>query len=234
MCIRDRGYVLRTSSDPTLSVTIEVPSGYVATTPISGEIPVGTGIYSVGFGIRTVTYLPIIARNYWSSLPTIVNGDFEDGWTGWKHGGELTQAITSTKHYSGSFSALLGDRGYVCQNGVPKGSAWMTQTFSVPHTDHPRLSFSYRLITQDINPYLNDGFDSFDVRIDGDLVFQDAKQTGAYGCGPQGEKDYGWQTFEIDLSAYRGEHVIIRFENRNWPDRWYNTYTYVDAVRFVP
>lgn len=226
-------FVLRTSSEPVISVTIEVPPGYVTTTPISETIPAATGIYSVAFGIRTEVYLPIVTKEY--PLPSIINGGFEDGWTGWTHGGELAQTIASTNPYSGSFSALLGDPDYVCQNGVPVGSAWMEQSFYVPRTNNPKLYFFFRLITEDINPYLEERFDSFDVRIDGDLVFREAKETGAYGCGPQEKKDFGWQSSEeIDLSAYRGQEITIRFENRNWGDRWYNTYTYVDDVRFVP
>jgi uncharacterized protein YegL len=55
-------YVLRTSSEPTVSVTIEVPPGYATTTPTSEDIPAITGIYSVEFGIRVVIYLPVLPR----------------------------------------------------------------------------------------------------------------------------------------------------------------------------
>jgi len=235
------GYVLRTSSDPTRSVTIAIPSGYVATPPISDEVPAQTGTYSVTFGIRTVMVLPMVARDYPSlPIPTIVNGGFEDEWNGWISDGELTQTITSTVYYSGDFSALLGDPGYVCQNGVPVGSAWMEieDGLLVPYTAHPRLSFQYKYVTQDTNPYLEDKFDSFDVRIIvGDKnveAFRFARTTGRYGCAPQEREDFGWQRGEIDLRDYCGQSVRIRFENRNRPDKWFNTWTFVDDVRFVP
>jgi len=223
-------YVLRTSSAPAISVTIEVPPGYVTTTPVSKAIPAATGSYSAMFGIRTQIYLPVIARRW----PPIVNGGFEAGWTGWTHGGELAQTITSMNPHSGDFSALLGDPTYVCQYGVPIGSAWMEQTFRVPNIGNPRLSFWYNVVTQDVNSYLSDDFDSFDVGINGSLEFRDAKVTGMYGCAPQGTKDLGWRHGEIDLNDYRGQQVAIRFENWNRPDRWYNTWTFVDDVRFVP
>ena len=229
-------YVLRTSSQPTISVIVEVPAGYVTTTPTSAVIPAATGTYSAQFGIRTVRYFPVVMKRY----PLIVNGGFEDGWTGWTHGGELAQTITSTDHRSGNFSALLGNPAYVCQNGVPVGKAWMQQSIRVPNTATPTLHFLYRVITQDINPSLDGDFDSFDVWVippddDKVLVLREAKETGVYGCGPQGKKDFGWQSSgEISLENYRDEIVTIRFENRNWPDGWYNTWTFVDDVRLVP
>jgi hypothetical protein len=225
-------FVLRTSSAPTLSVIIDVPPGHVATTPISETIPATTGSYSVAFGIRAEIYLPVITRYY--PLPKLINGGFEDGWTGWTHGGELAQTITSTNHHSGTFSALLGDPDYVCQNRVPVGSAWVEQTFYVPRTDDPRLLFQYNIVTQDINPYLSDEFDSFDVKINGSLKFRDARRTGTYGCAPQEEEDLGWQHGEINLGDYRGQLITIRFENWNRPDGWYNTWTFVDDVQLMP
>jgi len=225
-------FVLRTPSAPTISVIIDVPPGYVATIPISEAIPAVTGSYSVPFGIRAVVYLPVVTRDY--PLPSIINGDFEDGWTGWKHGGELAQTITSTNPHSGNFSALFGDPTYVCQDGVPVGSAWMEQTFSVPSTNYPRLLFWYNIFTEDRNSGLSDEFDSFDVSINDVLRFRDAKITGTYGCAPQVVKDLGWRIGEIDLRDYREQQITIRFENRNHHDGWYNTWTFVDAVQFKP
>lgn len=58
-------YVIRTSDEPALSLTIEVPSGYVATTPTTAHVPVLTGIYTVHFGARREPiYLPLIVKNY--------------------------------------------------------------------------------------------------------------------------------------------------------------------------
>jgi len=229
-------YVLRTSSEPSMSVAIKVPQGWGATTPISEEIPSTTGIYTIDFGIYRVVYpfyLPFVARDY--SLPDITNGGFEDWWTGWTHGGELPQTITSTSPHSGYFSALLGDPAHKCEKGVPVGSAWMQQVFLVPHTAAPRLTFWYNIWTQDKNPYLSNDFDSFDVKINDALVFRDAKITGTYGCNlPAAQQDLGWRVKEVSLEEYRGRQITIRFENRSYPDGWFNTWTYVDDVRFIP
>lgn len=244
-------YVLRTSDAPTISVAIQVPQGWVTTTPVSENIPSVTGIYTIDFGIHREiyiiylpavirnyppvypVYLPVVARDY--SPPDIINGGFENGWTGWTHGGELPQTVTSSNPHSGNFSALLGNPGYKCENGVPVGSAWIQQTFLVPHTAAPRLSFWYNIWTQDKNPYLSNDFDSLDVKINDALVFRDAKITGTYGCNlPLAQQDLGWRVWEIGLDNYRGQRITIRFQNRSYPDRWFNTWTYVDDVRFIP
>jgi len=182
--------------------------------------------------MRAMLYLPVVVRDW--PPPAFVNGGFENGWTGWAHGGELGQTITAVNPYLGSFSSLLGNPAYECQDGVPIGSAWMEQVFSVPDTTRPRLDFWYNIFTQDMNAYLGDGFDSFDVRINGDLVFRDARRTGEFGCAPRVQADFGWRNGQVDLSAYRGQRIRIRFEDRNQPDRFYNTWTFVDDVQFMP
>jgi hypothetical protein len=225
-------YVLRTSSGFGLSVTMAVPPGYVGTSPVSNNIPVTTGIYTTNFGIRWMLYLPVTVKKY--PPPSIINGGFEQGWSGWAHGGELVQSIVGDNPYSGVWVARLGNPNYVCQNGVPIGSAWMEQVFQVPDTANPHLEFKYNIFTQDINPYLSDNFDSFDVKINGEVRFRDAKITGSYGCAPQVETNLGWMTGTISLNTDRGRYIIIRFENRNPSDNWYNTWTFVDDVQFIP
>ena len=244
-------YVLRTSDAPPMSVAIQVPQGWVTTTPVSENIPSVTGIYTVNFGIHreiyiiylpAVTrnyppvypvYLPVVARDY--SPPDLINGGFENGWTGWTHGGELPRTITSANPHSGNFSALLGNPGYKCENGVPVGSAWIQQTFLVPHTAAPRLSFWYNIWTQDKNPYRTYGFDIFDVKINDTVVLTDARITGTYGCNlPVAQQDLGWRVKEVSLDQYRGQRITIRFRNLSYPDGWFNTWTYVDDVRFMP
>lgn len=227
------GYVLRTSTEPAMSVTVDVPPGHDVTTPISEGIPASTGVYTVDFGIGHIALcLPLAMRNY-VPPPFVVNGGFERGWTGWTHGGELDQSVTPGNPYSGDFSALLGDPDYDCEGNVPVGSAWVEQTVFVPsYLGAPTLSFRYNILTQDRNPYLDDEFDRFDVRVDNTLVFADAKKTGSYGCElDPGEWDLHWQLGQVDLGAYSGQTITIRFENGSRPDGWFNTWTYLDDVR---
>jgi Mg-chelatase subunit ChlD len=222
------GYVLCASSEPTIAVAVEVPPGYVATTPVSRNIPPATGVYTVDFGIRAEIHLPVVARNY----PPPINGGFEDGWTGWMHGGKLDQGISPDNPHSGSFSALLGDPDYRCEDGVPIGSTWVEQAFRVPSTASPELSFWYNIFTHDKNSDLGDTYDSFDVRVNGSLVFRDMNTTNPYKC--KHLRNLGWRPAAVDLSGYRGSYVTVRFENWNRYDHWYNTWTYVDDVRVNP
>lgn len=222
-------YLWRTSSAPALSVSLDLPLGYLATTPLPQVVPAVTGIYTVDLGIQYIPapiYFPLVLRRE----PLVVNGGFEGGWTGWTHGGQLNRAIVSedsyTGPYAGRFSARLGDPAYECRNGVPVGSAWVEQTLYVPE-NRSTLSVQYNIWSQDINP----DFDSFDILIDGTLVFRDARREGPYGCEPQMLVGLGWQEAKVDLTPYRGQELVLRLEVRNGSDGWYNTWAYVDQVR---
>jgi uncharacterized protein YegL len=339
-------YVLRTSSEPAISVTFEVPSGSVATTPISRHVSPVSGTFIVDFGIyeglcvqgkvfddvnangrddgeggvagatvtvdgdsvttghsgmffvctplndgpitivetdpmgytstaatggegvqvvdvntlqivspvagrmyggntfgdvpsKRVVHLPVVTRNYPPII--IVNGGFEDGWTGWHHDGELAQTVTSANRSSGNLSALLGDPNYKCEGGVPVGSAWVEQTVVIPSSvTSPMLYFRYNIFTQDKNPYLQDEYDRFDVKVGNTLVFSDARRSEPYGCTlASKDLDLRWQDGKVDLSAYSGHQITIRFENMSTSDYepdfgWYNTWTFVDNVRIEP
>ena len=161
----------------------------------------------------------------------MINGGFEEGWIGWGHGGELSQTIVLTDRFSGRFSALLGSPDYPCRY-VPVGSAWLEQTVCVPSTVSPTLTFSYEIWTYDRNKKLSRLYDLFDVEVDGVQVFSDMNKTEPYGCEDPVTVVTG--VGSIDLGAYRGKRVVIRFENWNLPDRPYNTWTYVDDVRIHP
>jgi uncharacterized repeat protein (TIGR01451 family) len=184
-------------------------------------------------------YLPVFRRNYPPII--IVNGGFENGWTGWMSGGKLAQTVTSANRASGRFSALLGDPNYECKGGVPAGSAWVEQTVVIPSSvTSPTLVFRYNIFTQDKNPFLQDEYDRFDVRVGNTLVLSDARRSGQYGCtlAPR-DLDLHWKDGQVDLGAYSGQQITIRFENRSTSDYepdfgWYNTWTFVDDVRIEP
>ncbi len=78
--------------------------------------------------------------------------------------------------------------------------------------------------------------DRFAVTINGEQLFADAnttqpeKQEGCLTPPYPTPYDLDWQPGIIPLSDYRGQTIEITFHNYNWPDRWYNTYTYVDDV----
>jgi uncharacterized repeat protein (TIGR01451 family) len=177
-------------------------------------------------------YLPSVMKNY---CPPFANGDFENGWTGWTHDGALVPSISPDDPHSGHSSVLLGKLDYVCTGEVPTGSAWIEQTFWVPATDSPTLTFWYNLFTQDKNPLHDDTHDIFEVKINGVQVYWDMNTTEPTRCGTP--INPGWKepkTGPIDLTPYRGSCITLRFENWNRPHGSYNTWTYIDDVQLLP
>jgi hypothetical protein len=166
-------------------------------------------------------------------LPLVIapdpNWGFELGnFTNWQHGGQLARSVSKAKPHSGSYSALLGSSGYSC-SGVPIGNAWLRRSLIVPSSGSPTLSFWYRIYTQDKNSALSDQYDLFAVYVNGSVeVVRDANTTDSYGCGTL--NDLGWKQVNFSLDAYKGQTIQITFYVYNRPDKWYNTYVYVDDV----
>jgi hypothetical protein len=157
------------------------------------------------------------------------NGDFEDEFAYWEHGGELNQTVQCGE--DGCY-ALLGDPGYPCEGGVPLGEAWIKQIVRVPQAAaNPKLSLRYRVFSQDLD--LPD-CDYFQIAINGELLPQ------RYGndewMEPNCDRDpwnSSWKTLTVDLSGYRGEDVEVSFHNFNRTQPYFNTWTYVDDVMIV-
>lgn len=184
-------------------------------------------------------YLPIIIKGpcSYDCGPVIpFNGGFETGdFTYWTHDGQLAQTVQSKVACECNYAALLGSPGYKCEGDVPEGKAWMQQTFSVPSTGAPVLSFCYRIMTHDHIKWTDGRLgDSFEVYIDNRRILRDGYDNYPNpepGCGSL--LDLGWRYFSYDLSFYREQNIQIRFENWNRHDGWYNHFTYIDKVRIV-
>jgi hypothetical protein len=184
-----------------------------------------------------LVYLPLVSKNYVPPSP-FTNGDFEQGTTGWTFGGDLQQHTVSTNMpRNGSRSAILGGDTsvYDCNGGVPQDkSAWMYQTFTVPDTVSPTLSFYYLLYSYDKKPTQGPSVgklrDSFDVYINNERIHRDEIDwTQTYGCASP-VNDRGWRQVTHDLSDYKGQNITLRFETWNRLDTYFNTWVYVDDV----
>lgn len=127
-----------------------------------------------GSGLRTV-YAQFIGSKGGISDPVFDeiylarNGDFENGWADWEHGGELAQTIVAdpTRAHHGNKVALLGNAGYNNLGGVPVGNGHIWHTFGVPDTGTPRLTIWYRIYTHDRiwGDSTNKYWDSFEIYI---------------------------------------------------------------------
>jgi hypothetical protein len=83
--------------------------------------------------------------------------------------------------------------------------------------------------------------DSFDVKAqkDGQSTWELLRRLGydnfpnyAPGCGDL--QDLHWQKQAVDLAAYKGQWVTLRFSNVTRQNGEYNTWTYLDEVRIEP
>jgi len=153
---------------------------------------------------------------------TFCNGNFEDDFECWQHGGELHQDV---KCDGGQCYAVLGDPSYNCEGGVPLGEAWIGQSFQVPLTVSPTLSLRYRVFSYDL-----DNLDFFQVSADGEPLFQSGNPEWAESSCDREAWDSGWQSVQFDLSLYKGKSVEVFLRNVNGMYEWWNTWTYVDDV----
>lgn len=197
-----------------------------------------------------------------TSTPTLTptplllcNADFETGAFEpcWAHGGHLAQRVidilnvgepnpTMEMPRAGRYTAELGDPSLgpslPTKTDMPIGSAWMEQSFAVPDTNAPQLTFSYRIVTYDVATD-RDGrrYDGLQVTVNGmEMLWEGNQQSGT----SQRRHDLGWRDHSINLASWRGERVTVRFANWNGieasapeADR-NNTWTYVDQVEVRP
>jgi hypothetical protein len=156
----------------------------------------------------------------------LCNGDFENDFECWQHGGELDQSVECD---GDECYAVLGNPDYFCLGGVPVGEAWIKQEFKVPEGISSTLSLRYRVFSYDLDL---PGFDYFQVAINGERL---PERYGNYEWNePSCDRppwDSGWRTLIIDLSVYAGKEVEVSFHNVNGTQPFYNTWTHLDDVR---
>ena len=193
--------------------------------------------------IYSLILLPVRADYQRHRINLIENGGFETGdFSGWQHGGELTQSVRPERPHAGTYSALLGNPAYA-NDAVPEGSAWISQTFEIPNDGTPVLSFWYRIFTYDVmwSTRYECYFDYLDVTLEtpSGTLLEPLLRDGFTGTWQEGIlQDLGWRNFTFDLGVYRGQTVRVRFANLNAgggctnepTDLHFNTYTYLGDI----
>jgi uncharacterized repeat protein (TIGR01451 family) len=171
-------------------------------------------------------YFPLILRNFCSAC----NEGFERrDFSCWVDSGLLNRSVQSQVVDQGDYAALLGSPHYLCQSGVPIGSARIYQFFPVPSCSDPVLSFSYQIRSND--RLQGDRSDSFDVYVNDTLIWRDGnKEWEKANCGRPAWSS-GWETFTYDLSDYQGQCIQVTFVNASRGSHWFNTWTYIDDVQ---
>jgi hypothetical protein len=165
-------------------------------------------------GLTQGIYLPLIGRN---SAPVasvaITNGNFDSGdtaWTDFSSNGVypiITHAASlPVLPYSGSYAAWMG--------GLPNEVNYVQQQVAVP-ANAPYLRFYHWMASADAP-----GFDFGRVKVNGLAVetFDLSKDTN------------GWVVHTVNLTAYAGQSVSLRFEGTT--DGSLNSNWFVDEVSF--
>jgi uncharacterized repeat protein (TIGR01451 family) len=219
----DYGFIVITAVTPSMSepaLTNVARMDCDQTDPVSDTVTIRV----------PMIFFPLIVRDF----KPFCNGGFETGdFTCWAYGGKLDHIVQRAPVYEGSHAAELGSGRYACRNGVPVGSAWISQAFTVPpcydpSRPKPTLSFKYAIFSQDI--LRGDRWDSFDVYISDTLILRDGNDKWEEArCDTVWNS--GWRSHSEDLSAYKGQNIEVTFRNVSRVDGWFNTWTYVDNVQ---
>lgn len=153
----------------------------------------------------------------------------------------------------GAYSAELGNPLYQ-NDSVPVDYAEIRQRIFVPK-DKTRLTFSYRILTHDVvySTYFAQYVDTFEVYINSTnvndedrdvrcsdqlgeasgnagLILCDGKESNPTLYDPPADLDT--KTAAVDLSEHEGKSVEIIFRVYNRRDGLFNTWAYVDDVKF--
>ncbi len=132
----------------------------------------------------------------------IVNGGFEQGHTGWAtYSSKNYDPISNWYPYSGRYGAWLVS--------VNDEEGWVSQTVTLPAARTLQLSYLWSLYTEE-NP--GGAFDLMKVqllRVDGALV----ATLAAYNN--DSADIWVWNPVTIDLSAYAGQTLQLRFWGKN-------------------
>jgi hypothetical protein len=172
------------------------------------------------------------------------NGDFsQPNLASWNQypGSVLNVSTAAEPGNPSNPTGLLGSPAYACNN-VPVGSGSLAQDLIMPDVESDQqlaLRINYRIYTSDRNFGLLLDLDRFDVLLDNTRVFSDMnrdinKPPVPYPppTGPVCTVyDLGSREAIIPVTGISGSHINVVLRVYNLPDKYYNTYVYVDNVR---
>ena len=127
----------------------------------------------------------------------VVNGGFEDGWTGWTH---TPQARLDGGSHSGATALLLGI--LPSEPDAARVDAAFQTVHIPPDAHHAILDFWFNVDNKDPRPDFNALY----------LIIHGESLSGSINLGVNSG---GWIHMGLDLSAFIGENVSIQFRTLN-------------------
>ncbi len=182
-------------------------------------------------------YMPMVARSY----RVLVNGDFEQGLSGWDairgpfggHGSGLPQSVLV---FDGGKRALLGTAGNLPPDSIPVGYGSVAQAFTL---EAPYVRLQYWVFSYDNAKGKERYHDTFEVSVNRPPNQVSDQERDSAGCAtsalnPEGMLAVsadglafcggadrssqgtrwdtgGWKTVTLDLSAFQGGNVKLYF-----------------------
>ncbi|NLA80940.1 MAG: hypothetical protein GX853_09425 [Chloroflexi bacterium] len=164
------------------------------------------------------------------------NGSFEatPEISEWITGGNFPVALSNNASH-GQKALVLG---HIAPGRTPQeqGKAFAYSNFYVdPNWTRPVLSFDYNMFANDVKAWSD-----FFVEVQDGVglnhlatVVQDGFEPCIEGAAPNPGQNLGWRSVEFDLSAFKGQHIRLKFTVQNkWPNAW-GMWTHVDNVRVL-
>jgi len=166
--------------------------------------------------------------------PLVQNGGFEMEDAYWKVGGDQPVTVVTDTVHTGIRALRLGEP--VPATPQTTRAAWAAQAVVVPvQMARPTLHVWYRMFTNDIFDYSRFRVEIWSPNGERlqDVLFEDGYK-GNGNVAPAPGTDLGWREAALDLSAFAGKRVQVRFVNENvHPGISLGSWTYVDDVTLV-
>ena len=141
------------------------------------------------------------------------NGGFEDGAAGW--------TLTGAAEMGGKGAARNGERALVLGGKGPSAAGGTVAeaerlVYLPPDLNRAVLSFWAWRGVDPLVPPSPPAPDGLDARSEQSVVVETLDGTPlAFALRPRRVADEGWQRYELDLTAYRGRNLRVRFQVRN-------------------
>jgi hypothetical protein len=195
---------------PTVTPTV-TPTATFATAMATSTTEPSTTMSATPTSTPSPTHTPIAGI-----LP--INGDFEQGDTGWRRDDDAYIVNSATLARTGQWSALLGSSD---------GNAdELAQILTVP-VDQPYLHYWYTALSQHVDCYEDAAFVYIDPNPD-DFEIGTMVESHFDFCEDREFIEY--REVIIDLSAYAGQRVELLFRMSTDPN--YSSYWSLDDIAF--